>query len=98
MLVELRDVEVHIEPNNILTQALQEGDININTLIYECMNEEGAESVLDAVDNSDITDYCKKYELGIELDTYNQIITAIKELSESEKALILWHLLKCGEV
>lgn len=98
MLVELRDVEVHIEPATILTQALQDGDISVDTTISECISEEGAETVLDAIDNSDIINYCQRYELSVEVDTYNQIITAIKELTQSEKALILWQLLKYEEV
>lgn len=97
MLVELRDVEVHIEPETVLTQALQDGDISIGTVIYECISEDGVESVLDGIDNDDIRDYVEKYHLDAEIDSYEHIIRAIKELPQSQKAQLLWHLVKLEE-
>ena len=98
MLVELRDVEVFIEPNEILTQALEEGDIQIDRVIQDCMTEEGVEAVLDAVGNDDIRDYVEKYSLDIEVDVYDQVARAVKEFSQPQKAQLLWQLLKCEEV
>ncbi len=95
MLVELRDVEVFIEPQDILTQALEEGDLQIDRVVQDCITEEGAESVLDAVDNNDITNYVEKYDLNIEIDEYDQVVRAIKEFSQAQKAQLLWQLLKC---
>ena len=97
MLVELKDVEVFIEPNEILTQALEEGDISIDHVIRECINEEGVETVLDSIDNNDIRDYIEKYDLDIELDVYDQVARAVSEFSEDDKAKLLWQLLKCKE-
>ncbi len=98
MLVELKDVEVFIEPNDILTQALEERDISIDHVIRECISEEGVESVLDAVDNDDIRDYVEKYNLDIEIDVYDKVARALKEFSQPQKAQLLWQLLKCEEV
>ncbi len=98
MLIELRDVEVHIEPEVVLVQAIEEGDITTDTLIRECISQEGAESVLDAVDNDDIHNYVEKYDLDIEIDVYDQVARAVKEFSQSQKAQLLWQLLKCEEV
>ena len=98
MLVELKDVEVFIEPNDVLTQALEEGDISIDHVIRECITEEGVESVLDAVDNEDIKNYVQRYDLDIEIDGYDQVERAVKEFSQPKKAQLLWQLLKCEEV
>ena len=100
MLVELQQVEVFIEPNDILTQALEEGDISIDRVISECITEEGAEAVLDAIDNYDIKDYVEKYELhsDVEIDMYAQVLEIIQKLSQTDKAKLLWQLLKCKEL
>ena len=97
MLVELKDVEVFIEPNEILTQALEEGDLTVDTVIRECITEGGDEAVLDALDNDDIINYVEKYDLDIKLNVYEQIKRALVELSQKDKAQLLWYLLKCEE-
>jgi len=97
MLVELKEVEVFIEPTEILTQALVDGDITVNTIVKECIIEEDYESVLDAVDNSDIINYVKEYDLDIEINNYDFVLRSIKEFPQSHKAQLLWHLLKCEE-
>ena len=100
MLIELQQVEVFIEPNDILIKALEEGDISIDRVISECINEEGAEAVLDAIDNHDIKDYVEKYELhqDVDIDMYEQVLQTIKEFSQTDKAKLLWQLLNCKEV
>jgi len=92
MLIELRDVEVYVEPDDIMTKALEEGDLTIDTLVRECISEEGVDSVLDAVDNSDITDYCERLELTPPVD-FTQISTNIRSLNQDEKAKLIWLLL-----
>ena len=92
MLIELRDVEVYVEPDDIMTKALEEGDLTIDTLVRECISEEGVDSVLDAVDNSDITDYCERLELLPEMD-FQQIIETLPRLNQDEKAKLMWLLL-----
>ncbi len=94
MLVELRDVEVHVEPETILVQALQEGDISIDAIIRECISEEGADAVLDAIDNDDITSYSKRFGLADELPNLDEIILGVRELDQEDKAKLLWLLLK----
>jgi len=97
MLVELRQVEVFVEPNDILTQALEEGDISVDRVIQECLTEEGVETILDAVDNDDIRDYVEKYDLDLEINTLHQVVRAVAEFSDDDKAKLLWQLLKCKE-
>ena len=97
MLVELRDVEVFIEPRDILTQAIEEGDVSVDSIIYECITEAGVEQVLDGVDNDDICAYVEKYKLDLDINTLPQITTAIRKLSQADKSQILWQLLKCEE-
>ena len=94
MLVELKDVEVFVEPEKIFTQALQEGDISIKKVIELCEYEEGEESILDEIDNDRIRDYCKKYDLNIDLDSYSQVINVVDDFTHQERALLLWKLLK----
>ena len=94
MLIELRDVEVHIEPETVLTQALQEGDISLDTIIRECISEDGADAVLDSIDNNDIESYSKRFGLADELPNYDEIVLGLRELDQDDKAKLLWQLLK----
>ena len=99
MLIELRDVEVFVEPDDILTKALEDGDLSIDTVIREWITEDGAEAVLDVIDNYDIKDYVEKHELNPdeEIDVYEQVVQSLQELSQTDKAKLLWQLLKCQE-
>ena len=94
MLVELRDVEVHVEPETILVQALEEGDISVDAIIRECISQDGADVVLDAIDNDDITSYSKRFGLTCELPKLDEIILGVRELDQEDKAKLLWLLLK----
>ena len=92
MLVELRDVEVYIEPQEILTKALEEGDLSVDMTVRECIINDGADEVLDVVDNSDITNYCQRHELMDEV-SYEEIAKNITTLNQNEKANLVWLLL-----
>ena len=94
MLVELRDVEVHINPETVLVQALEEGDISVDAIIRECISQDGADVVLDAIDNDDITSYSKRFGLVDELPKLDEIILGVRELDKEDKAKLLWLLLK----
>ncbi|WP_294967134.1 hypothetical protein [Sulfurimonas sp.] len=96
MQVELRDIEVHIEPTEILTQAIQDCDISIDDVVNICIDEESSDTVLSAVDNEDIKSYCDKYSIHISLDNFGLIANSIKDFSKDEKAKLLWLLLKCN--
>ena len=98
MLVELKDVEAHIEPEEILIQALQEGDISIDSVVRACMEEEGTDAVLEAIENDVIKQYCYDKDINIELKYFDQISDAVKEFNSTEKAMLLWQLLQCKEV
>ncbi len=94
MLVELRDVEVHLEPEEILTQALQEGDITIDAVVQECIAEEDADAVLNAVENEDIQDYCERHSISNQTIDFEFIALAARKLTEQEQAELVWKLLK----
>ena len=95
MLIELRDVEVHIEPEAILVQALQEGDISTDTIIRECINEDGgSDLILGAVPYDDISEFSKKTGISQMLPRLEEIIEGLKKLNNTDKATLLWFLLK----
>mgnify|MGYP006883146842 CR=1 FL=1 len=94
MLLELRDVEVHIEPVEVLTQALQDYDLSVNDTINICIDEESVDTVLEAIENEDIKAYCYNKDINIELNYFPQICEAVKEFTTQEKAMLLWQLLK----
>ena len=98
MLVELKDVEVFIEPQRILQQALQEGDISISDVVDACIDEEGSDAILEAFDHEVIKQFCYDKDINIELKYFDQISAAVKEFSSQEKAMLLWQLLQCQEV
>jgi len=95
MLIELRDVEVHIEPDEILKKALEEGDLDVRSVIRECIYEESAEAVLDALEHCDIEHYCKRHDIGTTIVDFETIASAVKNLTNLDKAQLLWLLLKC---
>lgn len=95
MLLELKYVEAHIEPEEILIQALTEGDISTATVVSLCVCEDGADAVLEAVENDDIRSYCNNRGIYNQLEDFESITKALVELSQSEKAQLVWMLLKC---
>jgi hypothetical protein len=95
MLVELRDVEVYVEPDEILKKALEEGDLSVDKVVRACIYEESSDAVLEALEHSDIEDFCKRHEIGAAVIDYETIALALKSLTNQEKAQLLWLLLKC---
>ena len=94
MLVEIKDVEVHIEPIEILIQALQDYDLSINDTVNICIEEESVDTVLEAIDNESIKSYCYAKDINKELKYFDQISDAVKQFTTTEKAMLLWQLLK----
>ena len=94
MLVEIKDVEVHIEPTEVLTQALQEYDLSITDAVSICIDESDVSTVLESIDNESIKNYCYDKDINIDLKYFDQISAAVKEFSSTEKAMLLWQLLK----
>ena len=94
MLIELLDVEAHVEPSEVLTQALQDYDLSVNDTIDICIDESDVDTVLEAIDNDAIKSYCYSKDINIELKYFQQISDAVKEFSDQEKAMLLWQLLK----
>lgn len=95
MLIELRDVEVHIEPEEILTKALQEGDLSVDKIVRECVYEENVDAVLDALEHGDIEYYCKRHDIYTAHIDLDLVANALKTWSQTDKAKLLWLLLKC---
>ena len=93
MLLELKYVEAHIEPETILLQALQEGDISVETLVRTCVDEEGANAVLEVIAADAIKEYCIDKDIYIELNHYEQTSEALKHFTTTQKAMLLWQLL-----
>ena len=94
MLVQLQEVEGHIEPLEVLQQALQDYDISVSDVINICIDESGVDTVLESIENDSIRNYCYDKDINIELKYYEQISAAVKEFSSTEKAMLLWQLLK----
>ena len=98
MLVELKQVEVYIEPQEILQQALQDYDLSITDVVDICIEESSEDTVLEAIENDVIKQYCYDKDINIELKYFDQISEAVKEFSSTEKAMLLWQLLQSKEV
>lgn len=92
MLVELRDVEVYVEPDDILSKALSDGDLSISDAISICEEEAGAREILDSIDDEDIQKYCNDKELELECD-FEMMAKNLKNLSQEERAQILWFII-----
>ena len=91
MLVELRDVEVYVEPNDILSKALSDGDLSIYDAVSICEEEAGASEILDSIDDEDIQKYCNDKELELSCD-FKMMAKNLKSLSQEERAQILWFI------
>jgi hypothetical protein len=50
---------------------------------------------LDVIDHSDIEHYCKRHDIGTTIVDFETIASAVKNLTNLEKAQLLWLLLKC---
>ncbi|RLE43856.1 hypothetical protein DRJ22_06425 [Candidatus Woesearchaeota archaeon] len=92
MLVELRDVEVYVEPDDILSKALSDGDLSISDAISICEEEAGASEILDSIDDEDIQKYCNDKELELECD-FEMMAKNLKGLSQEERAQLLWFII-----
>ena len=92
MLVELRDVEVYVEPDDILSKALSNGDLSISDAICICEEEAGAQEILDSIDDEDIQKYCNDKELELECD-FESMAKSLKGLSQKERASLLWMII-----
>ena len=98
MLVQLQEVEVYLEPKEIVQQALEHGDIYADELISICIDHESTDYVLESIDNDKIKQYCYNKDLNLDEMYFEQISEAVKVFTTDEKAKLLWLLLKCEEV
>ncbi|MDD3597092.1 hypothetical protein [Sulfuricurvum sp.] len=95
MLIELRDVEVYVEPDEILKKALEEGDLSVDKVVRACIYEESSDAVLEALEHCDIEDFCKRHEIGTVVVDFETILSMLNTLTNQEKAQMLWLLIKC---
>ena len=89
MKVELKHVEAHIEPNDILREAIDNGDIKLSEIMGIVTNDYSNSDILDYFKLSDIEDYLGNEELQV-----NEVFDAVKAFTKEQKALLLWQLLK----
>jgi len=92
MLIELRDVEVYVEPDDILIRALSNGDLSISDAVSICEEEAGASEILESIDDEDIQKYCNDKELELECD-FEMMAKNLKGLSQEERAKLLWFII-----
>ncbi|QSZ41216.1 hypothetical protein GJV85_03505 [Sulfurimonas aquatica] len=92
MLVELRDVEVYIEPDDILSKALREGDLSVSDAICICEEEAGAQEILKSIDDEDIQRYCENKGIELECD-FEMIVKNLKILSNEQRASLFWFII-----
>ena len=92
MLVELKYVEVEIEPDDILIRALSNGDLSISDAVSICEEEAGTQEVLDSIDDEDIQKYCNDKELELECN-FESMAKNLKGLSQEERAQLLWFII-----
>ena len=98
MLIELQEVEAHINPADVVQQALEQRDIYADELISICIDHESTDYVLESIDNDKIKQYCYNKDLNLDEMYFEQISEAVKVFTTEEKAKLLWLLLKCEEV
>ena len=92
MLIELRDVEAYVEPDEILHQALNDGDLSIGDVVSICEAEADADEILRNIDDEDIQQYCN--DKGIELDcSFDMMVKSLKDLSQEQRASLLWFII-----
>ena len=89
MLVELKYVEVEIEPEEILSKAISEGDLSVRDVISICEEEADAQEILQEIDDEDIQQYCNEKNIEIEYD-FEMIAKSLKYLEQKERASLLW--------
>ena len=92
MLIELRDVEVYVEPDDILYKALSNAELSVEDVINIIENEADAEEILKNIDDEDIQQYCKDKSIEIEYD-FEMIANSLKHLSQEERAKLLWFII-----
>ena len=98
MLIELQEVEAHINPTEVVQQALEHRDIYADELISICIDHESTDYVLESIDDEKIKQYCIDKDLNLDEMYFAQISEAVKVFTTEEKAKLLWLLLKCEEV
>jgi len=94
MLVELRYVEVEIEPEEILTQALQERDIGIRDVLCILEDEAGMQDMLEELspDGDDLQQYCNTKNIELEID-FEDMVRNLKNLTQEQRASLLWFII-----
>ena len=92
MLVELKYVEIEIEVEEILFQALRDGYLSVDDAVRICEEEAGTQEILKNIDDEDIQKYCKDKNIEIEYD-FEMIANSLKYLSQEERASLMWFII-----
>ena len=92
MFVEVKNIDIEVEPQEILFQALSEGDLSIDDAVRICEEEAGTYEVLECIEDEDIQIYCNKN--GIELEyNFEMIAKSLKDLTKEQRASLLWFII-----
>ena len=94
MLVELKYVEVEIEPEEILSQALRDGDLSVRDTLSLCEDEVGMQDMLEELEpeGEDIQRYCDTKKIELEYN-FEDIVKSLKDLTQKERASLLWFII-----
>ena len=94
MLVELKYVEVEIEPEEVLSQALRDGYLSVRDTLSLCEDEVGMHDILEELepDGEDIQRYCDAKRIELEYN-FEDIVKSLKSLTQEQRASLLWFII-----
>lgn len=94
MLVELKYVEIEIEPEEILSQALRDGDLSVRDTLSLCEDEASMQDILEELepDGDDILRYCDAKNIELTYD-FEAIVKSLKDLTQEQRASLLWFII-----
>ena len=94
MLVELKYVEVEIEPEEILSQALRDGDLSVKDALSLCEDEVDMQDILEDLspDGDDLQQYCNTKNIELEVD-FEDMVRSLKNLTQEQRASLLWFII-----
>lgn len=93
MIIELRDIEAYIEPQDIIYQALREREIELDNIIGICSDEYGVDRVLESFGIDELLEYCSK-DKSYSKHIFDLFLESLKSYDREKKAQVLLEVLK----
>ncbi len=95
MLVELKYIEVEIEVEEILSQALRDGDLSVRETLSLCEDEIGMQDMLEELspDGDDIQEYCDTKNIELEVSFEDMVRSLKTNLNQEQRASLLWFII-----